>query len=261
MKAPRDLEAEADRTPPDGMTDPSDLRPPHSAVDDGETEPHSTAKKRFDPYRFAATTLPPGLRAKLIAAKLPVVPREQLEDTAPPNGHSLEPQVDDTQPDQRSLMDTDPARWVRRRNRRRAFLAAAALTFLLLFVAVFVWTRPQPSPEATVPPIATLASPAMETAYPEPTAIRRAEPSSTTPATAAPEPKPSPSSSAGALARHAEHAESSMRPNAVPRVAQAPFPTSGLEAPAIPEPSKKPAPAPPKSGNPLDRLIVAPASE
>jgi len=40
----------------------------------------------FDPSRFGAVEIPPELRARLLKAKLPRVPREQLEDTVPPRG-------------------------------------------------------------------------------------------------------------------------------------------------------------------------------
>src|SRR6187549_1933913 len=38
----------------------------------------------FDPSRFGAIEIPLELRARLLNAKLPRVPREQLEDTVPP---------------------------------------------------------------------------------------------------------------------------------------------------------------------------------
>jgi hypothetical protein len=48
-------------------------------------EGQPTNTQNFDPYRFGATSFPPGLRSELIRTKLPRVDPEQLKDTLPPN--------------------------------------------------------------------------------------------------------------------------------------------------------------------------------
>ncbi|HVW27357.1 MAG TPA: hypothetical protein VHC69_18465 [Polyangiaceae bacterium] len=70
------------RTANPGSTPPG--APSSSATDPLTLDTHETEpKKAFDPYRFGANTMPPGLRVKLIEAELPVVPPEDLLESSP----------------------------------------------------------------------------------------------------------------------------------------------------------------------------------
>lgn len=57
------------------------LESPAGDVDEEKTGP----RKKFDPYRFQANTVPPGMRAELLTAEPEEHPSALLQDTLPPN--------------------------------------------------------------------------------------------------------------------------------------------------------------------------------
>lgn len=83
---------------------------------DGESDDVS------DWNRFGAHEMPAGLREKLIHAKLPLVPADQLFDTVPPNGGAVAPGSEETQPAQTGPMPNveSPAAELHRTNARNA---------------------------------------------------------------------------------------------------------------------------------------------
>jgi hypothetical protein len=259
MKVPDDGSTDVDLTPPDG------IRPPHAdpgpADDPREREgnPDGGSKKKFDPYRFAATTLPPGLRAKLLAAELPVVPQEQLEDTVPPNRVTV---TLDSEAVDHELDRTDPAVWVQRRRRRQAFVAAVVLGFLVLAIVAFLTHESSDERNAAPAPLptATLSKPSMR---PETTVVPAQAPAPATTATTEAETTTA-AATGSAAARPSSATEPRIptrEPRELPRAPANSFPGSGLEASSAPDPARSAASRPVTSGNPLDRLIVAPAKE
>ena len=81
------------------------------------------AEKIFDPYRFQANTMPPGLREEILAAKPAPVPEGRFEDTVPPNVVIGERRDDEdersTTPEESRPVDgrSDPTLIVRRSRR------------------------------------------------------------------------------------------------------------------------------------------------
>jgi len=53
--------------------------------DAGPEEEKTGARKRFDPYRFQANTVPPGMRAELLQAEPEEHPSDLMQDTLPPS--------------------------------------------------------------------------------------------------------------------------------------------------------------------------------
>ncbi|HEV8548839.1 MAG TPA: hypothetical protein VGQ57_07425 [Polyangiaceae bacterium] len=84
-----------------------------------------TGKPPFDPYRFQANTVPPGMRAELIAAKPEEHPRELMQDTLPPKSKTVVSQEGTEEP---------PATEPPRRGKRKT-LVVLSISFALLALA------------------------------------------------------------------------------------------------------------------------------
>lgn len=136
-------------------------------IDTQETEP----AKVFDPYRFGANTMPPGLRVKLIQAELPVVPPEDLLVPTSPmkrlsaafrklfRGREFTAKSSATAPDRPSSTQNEPTQPDRRRRALARDIAVGvfvvALGFLIAVLAFGGRTRsstnthlPPPAPTA-----------------------------------------------------------------------------------------------------------------
>jgi hypothetical protein len=117
-------------------------------MDTQETEP----AKVFDPYRFGANTMPPGLRVKLIQAELPVVPPEDLLVPTSPmkrlsaafrklfSGSELPTESNATEPDRPSSTQNEPTHPDRRRRAMARDIAVGVFVVVFAFlIAVLVF--------------------------------------------------------------------------------------------------------------------------
>jgi hypothetical protein len=143
-----------------------DSSPPDARADDPGSE------REFDPFRFAVTELPTGMRQELIATKLPVVPAEQLFDTKPPNARLAAPSPVEgpSIPDSLPAVDSGQALAIPVRSNQLLLLGVVAL--FVFAVALALVLRSGSSTTAVSPP----AVPNPEHAKPEPTAQARAVP-------------------------------------------------------------------------------------
>lgn len=117
-------------------------------MDTQETEP----AKVFDPYRFGANTMPPGLRVKLIQAELPVVPPEDLLVPTSPmkrlttafrklfRGRELPTDSSATEPGRSSSTQNEPTHPDRRRRAMARDIAVGIFVVVFAFlIAVLVF--------------------------------------------------------------------------------------------------------------------------
>lgn len=154
---------------------------PNSRAD----ERSSAERKDFDPYRYQKTTVPPGLRAELFAAKAPPVSSRRWEDTLPPRdgkstvGTSADVQAGVASPPSSRVMDLSRGEEHAESavGQPRRILAAGALVLGLAIGLAWVLATGQshespalgpalsvrslPAPEATANPV--VASPAIPT--------------------------------------------------------------------------------------------------
>ncbi len=215
---------------------------------DGEAP---TAEQEFDPFRFAVTELPPGMRQQLIATKLPVVPRDQLFDTKPPNAPlPASPRNSTSAPNSVAIVESpDSFRLPLRTN--RVLLLCALVLVALAFAIVFKLKAPGAGETAApaVTQAARLAAPPAQLpplGNGMPVDAVRGSPSAAPPR-AKSQPATQPANRAAAAK---EIAAPSRTPAA--SVHREPAPSA---RPAISEP---PAPAPPKKESALGSVLAPP---
>jgi hypothetical protein len=143
-----------------------DSTPPGAPADEPGSE------REFDPFRFAVTELPTGMRQELIATKLPVVPAEQLFDTKPPNARLTAPASVERPSTLDSLpaVDSGQALAIPVRSNQVIWLCIVAL--FMFAVALAFALRSGSSTTAVQPP----AEPNVKHPEPRPTAQARAAP-------------------------------------------------------------------------------------
>ncbi|HTQ04570.1 MAG TPA: hypothetical protein VMI54_11970 [Polyangiaceae bacterium] len=109
----------------------------------GAVEEDTTgARKKFDPYRFQANTVPPGMRAELLQAEPEEHPSDLMQDTLPPNRPAARSARDTALGGTRD--DSGVHRAARRPGLRPLALVSLALTAIALAVLVAVAaTRPR----------------------------------------------------------------------------------------------------------------------
>lgn len=125
-----------------------DSTPPGAPADEPGSE------REFDPFRFAVTELPTGMRQELIATKLPVVPAEQLFDTKPPNARLTAPTSVErpSPPDSLPAVDSGQALAIPVRSNRVIWLCIIALS---MFAVALVFALRSGSSTTAVPPAAS----------------------------------------------------------------------------------------------------------
>jgi hypothetical protein len=213
------------------------------------------ADKTFDPYRFQANTMPPGLRQEILAAKPLPVPEGRFDETMPPNvviGERRES-------DERSALSEPPT--LEERGDRTLVAGrsgrASSLPWLLgggvalvAFVVIVLLAAPRtttPS-EASVAPSATqMPEPTQESIGSTPAALGKTETHATPPASAAPTgasvPLQQPSKSA-ALPRNTRRAGVGATPHEKPETAslpdRSPMPRASARAGAFATPLAPP---------------------
>src|SRR4051812_11973878 len=122
-----------------------DSTPPGALADEPRSE------REFDPFRFAVTELPTGMRQELIATKLPVVPAEQLFDTKPPNARLTAPTPVERPsiPDSLPAVDPGQALAIPVRSNQLIWLGAVAL---FMFAVALAFALRWGSSTTAVPP-------------------------------------------------------------------------------------------------------------
>jgi len=143
-----------------------DSTPPGAPADEPRSE------REFDPFRFAVTELPTGMRQELIATKLPVVPAEQLFDTKPPNARLTAPTSVErpSPPDSLPAVDSGQGLAIPVRSNQVIWLCVIAL---FMFAVALAFALRSGSSTATVPPAGASKG---ERAGPRPTAQAQAAP-------------------------------------------------------------------------------------
>jgi hypothetical protein len=192
--------------------------PAAASLDVANSQPEMTAptEKKFDPFKFQTNTMPPGLRAELIAAGLPSADRRRIEDTVPPNlvvQAAVEPMPSGESTSEEQVDDSDrhgESTNARARTQRSMIPwivgCAAALVAAVVVVAVVAVRPPaaeqqpataiEPAPAPKVaPPTRDEASVARVAQFPAPLPAPRASvnaraPSPTRPSAPAPQPSP-----------------------------------------------------------------------
>jgi hypothetical protein len=154
-----------DHTEPYGSRIPNAVGTP-TPVEFGPDAPTPAAapesKKAFDPWKFARTTLPPGLRRELILAEMPDSPEcaaPELEQPAPPPPEQEAPEPANIEAKTEAAPPTTvraPGERPRDRRRRGLWLLAPFLAFCLLGGAIVsVMTK---RPHASTSPASDNAS-------------------------------------------------------------------------------------------------------
>jgi hypothetical protein len=135
------------RVPTQPYVSKPDSEPPSTSADVPASE------KEFDPFRFAVTELPTGMRQELIATQLPVVPAEQLFDTKPPNRHFATSVSNEPPgvPDSLPAVDSSKSAALPARSKRPLLLGLFAL--MVLAVAIVLASRAPDRPKAIAQPV------------------------------------------------------------------------------------------------------------
>jgi hypothetical protein len=135
-------------TPQSKGAESTELASPDDSASAGAPETSSSSDGTFDPYKFQTNTMPSGLRAELIAAGLPRVDPERIEDTVPPNDVAFAPHTEEIIRSTAPVVaegPSEPTAVTRLRSRRSAGVPAPAaradrrsVSWMLAIVLVLV---------------------------------------------------------------------------------------------------------------------------
>jgi hypothetical protein len=207
------------------------MRDPPSVESRGD-EPTDASPKQFDPWKFGAVTIPPGLRREIVLTELPVESPDRLY--APPAASSDESTPLPSAPTADTSRSDQTVRLPSRKKATRAYLTLAGAVALLLASAVIVWraserrgdvplersaTAPEPPPRHVRPESFARGSESRAPSTigaPAPVPITRALASVPSPAT---RPSTDPPRCSHPPQTRAPSASATVRPEALPRAA------------------------------------------
>ena len=143
----------------------SDSKPPPAPTDEPPSE------EKYDPFRSGLNEYPTDLFKKLITADIPLVPKEELFETRPPNVRFATPGLSDAShaPDPLPAVESPDSVAVPIRSRRNLAVAVVAVVALLLGAVVLARPPSQPKQStsaspADTPTTATRPEPSLPTA-------------------------------------------------------------------------------------------------